>query len=610
MKTIKKKLWAKLVLVILFVCVGIIAAKVATREKNPFALAEDFPRGALVYAQFADLPMLVKRWDESKLKSKYLESKNFSELQDRHLTLKLLDRWNDFNTALGFTLDANSLSGASDNKCAIALYDVGRLDAVFIAPVSSEKIASTIFHQNKDKFEETVLADGMTYYSLSFEVDRGRMKQKFLFAASNGRFVLATSEPLLMRALSNINGKNKKDRLADEPSFGALGKLVSPHDATLWVDQSRLNQDLYFKHYWLMSKTESLAHIRAAMFDLEMKDDKWIERREFLSAKEANRAIPYSEVERLRSMMPADAPFLKLKTFSSEENSAAVLINNTLFDRLAEKSSRKEKSWDVYDELNYGNDYYDSEYAYRYYSYLGEEFDETIDDVDEMGEMKGNEAKEARLKNEAALQSSIQKAQPLYSIAVTKPLALKEPFFAEFNRGAALTLQKPSQFDALGFEQATAGLVGARVLVRGAKVNLKWTSAQDNNLSWRELELPMLGWKFCYKLENKDLIVTNNAELMSDILSTKKDAKVNESKSKRESVSLESLTVIRLDQRAKAFDEIVRRVDDENSKAFFSGNIGSLLDVLSDVSRAEIRRNSTARGFHEEVEITLVQSQR
>jgi hypothetical protein len=97
---------------------------------------------------------------------------------------------------------------------------------------------------------------------------------------------------------------------------------------------------------------------------------------------------------------------------------------------------------------------------------------------------------------------------------------------------------------------------------------------------------------------------------MREILTARKDAKVGDGKSKRDAASLESLTVIRFDQRAKAFDEIVQRVDDESSKAFFSGNIGSLLDVISDVSRAEIKRRSTAKGFHEEVEITLVPSSR
>lgn len=597
-KNFLRKHFLKCVIVVFGVCVGIVAAKIINKDKDSFALVNDFPRGALVYAQFADLPKLVKRWDESKLKENYLASGNFQEFQHGHLALKLLERWQDFNNALGFSLNANALSGAADNKSAIALYDIGKLDAVFISPIASEKIAETIFHQNKNKFDEITLSDNTTYYSLSFETDNGRLQQKILFAAVKGRFVLATNETLLLRTLANINGKGKKDSLADEPLFSELCKIVQPHDATVWVDQIKLNQDLYFKTYWLMSNVSDLKNIRAGMFDLEMKEDKWIEHREFLTSKQkTSDTISQNEIERLKAMMPADIPFLKLKKIDDNSNEAALMIRKTLFDNLRNNVESESERWKFNDNFYDDNDDYRYDEQFNYYSSLESDFDEKIDDDYEAGVANLIE-KDDESKNNVVdvLQSSLQKSQPLHALFVSKPQTTKEPFFVEFNRLLVMKLKTPNAFSLAAFEKAITSLVENQILVQGAKSNLQWTTAQEKNSSWRELSLPMLGWKLCYKLKGNDLIVSNNPTMLSETLSTRNE-------SSKENSSLNALTIIRLDQKETAFDAVMKPLD--NADYFFVGNIGSLLDVISDVNRIEIRKKTTTKGFSEEVEISL-----
>lgn len=602
-KNFLQRYFLKCAIVVFVVCVGLVAAKVARQEKDAFVLANDFPRGALVYAQFADLPKLVKRWDESKLKANYLASGNFQEFRHGHLALKLIDRWEDFNSALGSSLDANALSGAADNKSAIALYDIGRLNAVFIAPIASEKIASTIFHQNKNKFEETILSDGTTYYSLSFEADRGRMQQKFLFAAANGRFVLATNETLLLRTLANINGKTKKDCLANEPSFSDLTKIVQPHDATVWVAQSKLNQDLYFKNYWLMSNVDELKNIRAGMFDLEMKEDKWIERREFLTSKQKSQhAISQQEAERLKAILSEDVPFLKLKTIGEDSNEAALMIRKTLFDNLPNNFEYVSERWKSYERYN-DDDYVDRyDEQFNYYSSLESEFDEKIDDGYEAGVAnlieKNDEVTESAID---VLQRTIHSSKPLHAVFVSKPQTTKEPFFVEFNRALVMKLQTPNAFSPTAFEQAITALVENQILVQGAKSNLQWATAQEKNSSWRELTLPMLGWKLCYKLKGSDLIVSNNPATIFEITSTEKET-VN---AKKDISSFEDLTIIRFDQKSSAFDDVMKPLEGNDSNYFFVGNVGSLLDVISDANKIEIRKTQTAKGFREEAEIIL-----
>src|SRR5882672_2999891 len=134
-----KPLWLSLLLV-LSICAGLMVYARSRSSKHPFELAEDFPRGALVYGQFSDLPALIKQWDQSRLKQQYLSSANYKQFQHGHLALKLIERWEEFNNALGFPLDTAALSSTADTRVAIAIYDIGRLDLVFIAPMSEEKI--------------------------------------------------------------------------------------------------------------------------------------------------------------------------------------------------------------------------------------------------------------------------------------------------------------------------------------------------------------------------------------------------------------------------------------------------------------------------------------
>ena len=72
-------------------------------------------------AQFSNLPALLQEWDRSQLKERYLNSTNYRQLQNRHLALKLISRWEEFNNALGFQFDAATLTGAAETRAAVAV---------------------------------------------------------------------------------------------------------------------------------------------------------------------------------------------------------------------------------------------------------------------------------------------------------------------------------------------------------------------------------------------------------------------------------------------------------------------------------------------------------
>src|ERR1043166_5694052 len=96
--------WVTALLVLIVVAL-IVYARSSRSSKNAYSLAADLPRGALVYAQFQNLPELIEQWQQSQLKERYVNSTNYQQLQHRHLALKLISRWEEFNNATGFPID-------------------------------------------------------------------------------------------------------------------------------------------------------------------------------------------------------------------------------------------------------------------------------------------------------------------------------------------------------------------------------------------------------------------------------------------------------------------------------------------------------------------------
>jgi len=121
----------------------------------------------------------------------------------------------------------------------------------------------------------------------------------------------------------------------------------------------------------------------------------------------------------------------------------------------------------------------------------------------------------------------------------------------------------------------------------------------------------MLGWEICYAVKDNVLMISNSNELLKATLG---------SPEQKTSITagIDEVTIIRFDRRKESFDDVVNVLDADaikqrqqaeknvaGSQEFFSGNISSLLNVASDVSRIEIRRKSEGNNLHEEIELVM-----
>ncbi len=616
------------------ICIGVaINVASASRASKGFDLANDLPRGAVVYAQFKDLPAAIKQWDESALKERYLKSVNYQKMWSRHLANKLFSRWEEFNKAAGFSLSLSAFSAIADNRAAVAVYDIGRLDLVVIAPLDDAKFAATRFFQHKDNFEETEAPDGTVYYLSDVEADRGRQKQRIGFAQLKGRFVLATSERLLLRAIANIGGQAKKDRMSDEPSFQRLSKAVAPHFMTVWVNQKRLNDDWYFKHYWAHQNVEDLKNLRAGIFDLDLQSDRWVERREFLlddRAPNPGAAMSKQSLREIERIIPAAAPFAQIRAIGGDQKATVEMVRDTLFDGKIEKSSGwRDWNWDRYRDGDFevapeGEDLYGE----SRYSYLNYKYDLEVDDPDDARASSGKEIDDATIRSKGeerfsvALSSALRPARPSAAAKIAEPRAIEGPLFAEFRRAAIIALDNPSAMERAAMERAIAELAASRLMIAGAPASFEWNNQSANGAEWREMRLATLGRTVGYGLRGKSLIISNSPELLASLMTGAESNREIETHP-----PVHESTLIRLGARKTAFDQVFAKLDeprirdywkerrgsqaikqlgpDEPSMEFFSGEIASLLDVAAPARQIRIQRSYAGGRLREEVSAIL-----
>src|SRR5205085_12104308 len=179
---------------------------------------------------------------------------------------------------------------------------------------------------------------------------------------------------------------------SDDPSFRTLSGEVVPHFAAVWVDQTKLNGDYYFKHYWAMGDASNLKGMRAGLFDFEMREGSWLERREFLIEGRQRRvaALSPQDVQELAGAIPRDAVYARLRALGEGDGVASSLIRNTILDRAPKDETSGVRRARLHEELDPASEGGADDSWEEGYTYLGSDYDEAIDDPSDAEEGEGN----------------------------------------------------------------------------------------------------------------------------------------------------------------------------------------------------------------------------
>jgi hypothetical protein len=280
---------------------GRAAYQTATTPEAP--LSGYVPSGALLYLQAKDFSALLADWNGSPQKQAWLRSSNYEVFSRSRLLLRLQDAGKQFAAAAGLPPDMNFISQVAGNESAFALYDIGRLQFVYITRLPSANAMQNQLWLTRAKFE-TRNAGGTTFY-LRRDPETQREVE---FAVSDKYLLLATREDLMANALQLIAGS--KDRaVGAEPWFAqSVAAAGSVGDLRMVLNLEKIVPIPYFRSYWVQQNITGMKSYTAAVSDLFRHGKEYREERVLLKkTSEASSSVDRGEdVSDLVRLVPDD----------------------------------------------------------------------------------------------------------------------------------------------------------------------------------------------------------------------------------------------------------------------------------------------------------------
>ena len=256
-----------LLLLLALVCAGICAGIGRAAYRDAAAseppLSKYVPAGPLLYLEAKDFSALLADWNSSPQKRQWVESSNYEVFSRSRLFLRLHGAGEQFAAAAGLPPDMNFLSQVAGTRSAVALYDIGNLQFLYITYLPSAKSVQTTLWQTRAKFEPRS-AGGVNFY-----VRRDPESQKEVaFAVSGNYLLLATREDLLAGALQLMSGSQNRTVESEQWWAQSVVSTGAPGDLRMVLNLEKIVPSPYFRTYWVQQNITDLSQYSAAVSDL------------------------------------------------------------------------------------------------------------------------------------------------------------------------------------------------------------------------------------------------------------------------------------------------------------------------------------------------------
>lgn len=245
-------------------------------------LAQIVPAGPLLYLEAKDFSAIVRDWNASPEKEAWLKSDNYAVFVRSHLLLRLTDARNEFATAAGFPPDMSLVSDVAGGESALALYDIGKLEFLYVTRLPSARAAENALWRARGDYQPRSAA-GSQYF---VKVDSAS-RRTVAFAISGDYLLLATREDLVAGALMLLAGQPGA-AVSSERWFDQSIKAAGPAgDLRLVMNLEALLRTPHFRSYWIQNNLSDLRQYSAAVSDLHRSAGEYREERVFLRAQQS-----------------------------------------------------------------------------------------------------------------------------------------------------------------------------------------------------------------------------------------------------------------------------------------------------------------------------------
>lgn len=255
-------------------CAGIVWADYQAAAPSVTPLSKYVPAGPVLYLEAKDFSSLLADWNSSPQKKQWVKSSNYEVFSRSRLFLRLDGAGDQFGAAAGLPPDINFLSQVAGTRSAVALYDIGNLQFLYITYLPSAKSMQTMLWQTRAKFEPRS-AGGVDFY-----LRRDPESQKEVaFAVSGDYLLLATREDLMAGALQLMSGSQNRTVESEQWWSQSVDSARAPGDLRMVLNLEKIVPSPYFRTYWLQQNITDLTQYAAAVSDLFRSDQQYREER-------------------------------------------------------------------------------------------------------------------------------------------------------------------------------------------------------------------------------------------------------------------------------------------------------------------------------------------
>jgi hypothetical protein len=260
-KLIRSVLLALLALSVIAV-VGRAVFQTQTISRGP--VDKFLPEGALLSIQSRDFAGLLQDWNNSPEKAQWLKSDNYRVFSNSRLFLRLSKAQAEFAKAAGVPPDSALLNDAAGAESALAIYDIGKLEFLYVTRLNNGRFVQSPLWQSRGKFEARNAGGQQFFVRKDQESERVAA-----FAIANDYLVLGTREDLVAGSIELIAG-GKGRALTVEPWY-ALALAAAPRDPgdlRMALHLEKIAVTPHFRTYWIQQNITEMQGYGAAVCDL------------------------------------------------------------------------------------------------------------------------------------------------------------------------------------------------------------------------------------------------------------------------------------------------------------------------------------------------------
>jgi hypothetical protein len=275
----------------------------AVAQPAPQPMASLFPAGAVLYLEAKDFGGLLTDWNGSAEKRDWLVSANYEAFSRSELFLKLGDAQTQFASAAGVPPDYALVSSLAGSNSAVAMYDIGKLEFLYVAHIPSARAFNTALWKLRGSYQ-TRHAGNADYY-----VKEDKSSHRVAaFAYVGDSLLLSTKEDFIATSL-RLMAREALPSVASETWFAEATQAAAPgpSDLRLVYNMASLAKTYQFRSHWIQANVPELREFSTGLADLERVRGEIRERRVLL------RATPSSALEneiasgQLLAAVPDDA---------------------------------------------------------------------------------------------------------------------------------------------------------------------------------------------------------------------------------------------------------------------------------------------------------------